>query len=632
MNTVNIKGFRHVVIAAVLAVGIVTTIATGGGGSGGGSDGGDTGNGGSDGITPPTLDITAENGSDVAEAVVTAVGLSFDIGDITDENLATQPGDIGLLAKATTGFHKSLPGGNQQAPENCANGGSVDVSITQANINTISVGDRIVATFVDCDDGLGYVISGTVDIRFADVQGDILTDVFLLGMDIVMTGVVITEGTSTATGEGDFALTLDSLDFPVMRMSLSGDELQLGSNGEVFTLSDFDHFLQVDIGPPEALVANVLGRLASSTLGGSVDYDTPVTIEAIDNGDPYVGEILVTGADDSTVRIVIVDDGNIRLEIDEDGDGIADEFIDTNWDELNGRETPVTGSAINSENAPILAREVYNAVSGFGSLTTAAGRQLLPNTPFAQLNAMQVSGEFGPLDVGCEVSGTASVSGTKSDPMTFSPGDDLNVIYDACDGNAETMLGMMTFSVGSYDAPSESTYAVSGSVVESSLQRVFGATCFTGTGTFDMDFDFYTTAGVHSRASSTTDFTVSAGGRSQRLTGASVNAEIFYLPVPIMVTRESSGVMTGTDLTGSFRYQSVSPDEFFADEDPATGPYAGELLITAADDSSMRMVAIDEFNLRLDLDYNGDSVIDQSIPTTWATLGYDDMICPQNEL
>ena len=269
--------------------------------------------------------ITAENGSDVAEAVVTAIGLSFDIGDITDQNLAAQPGDSGLLAKATAGYYKSLPAGIQQAPENCANGGTVDVSISQANINTISAGDRIVAIFVDCDDGLGYVMSGTVDITFTDVQGDIVTEVFLLGMNIVMTDIVITEGTSTMTGEGDFLLTLDSLDFPIMRMSLQGDELQLGSNGEFVTLTDFDHFLQIDIGPPEALVADVLGRLASSTLGGSVDYDTPVTIEAVDNGDPHVGEILITGADDSTVRIVIIDNSSI------------DAFIDTNWDELNGR-------------------------------------------------------------------------------------------------------------------------------------------------------------------------------------------------------------------------------------------------------------------------------------------------------
>jgi hypothetical protein len=329
------KGFRAFAIAALLAVGITTTIATGGGGSGGGA-------------TPPppppppstvepTLLITADNGSDVAEAVVTAVGLSFDIGDITDGNLAAQPGDTRLLAKIVAGSHKSLPPGVQQAPENCANGGTVDLSVTQANINTISAGDRIVAVFVDCDDGLGYVISGTLDITIVDVQGDVLTEVFLLGMEILLTDVVITEGASTMQVQGDVILTLDSLEFPTMRMSLSGDELQLGSNGEVATLTGFDHFMQLDAGPPEALVANVLGRLAASTLGGSVDYDTTVAVEAVGNGNPYVGEILISGADDSTVRIVIVDVSNVRLEIDEDGDGTVDAFVDTNWEALNGR-------------------------------------------------------------------------------------------------------------------------------------------------------------------------------------------------------------------------------------------------------------------------------------------------------
>ena len=114
------------------------------------------------------------------------------------------------------------------------------------------------------DDGLGYVISGSIDIRIAAIQGDILTDVFLLGMDVLMTDVVVTEGTSVMTADGDFMLTLDSLDFPVARMSLSGDNLQLGSDGEDVTLSAFEHTLQVDA-LTEELVAmlNTFFSLAS---------------------------------------------------------------------------------------------------------------------------------------------------------------------------------------------------------------------------------------------------------------------------------------------------------------------------------------------------------------------------------
>lgn len=334
MTTVNYKVFRHVAIAALMAVGIVTTIATGGSGSGG--------------LTPtpaptptpigPTLNITADNGSEVASAVVIATGLSFDIGDITGGNVSASPNNIHSPSKGAVDLLKSLPAGIQQALENCASSGTVDVTITQANVNTVTVGDRIVAVFVDCDDGLGYVISGTVDMTIVAVQGDILTEVFLLGMEVLMTDIVVTEGASVMTAEGDFTLTLDSLDFPAVRTSLAGENLQLGSNGEEVSLTTFDHALQLDLGvSPEALVATVSGSLSSSTLDGSVDYETTVAIEAVGDDDPHVGEILITGAEDSSVRIVIIDNSHIRLEIDENGDGTIDEFVDTNWATLNGR-------------------------------------------------------------------------------------------------------------------------------------------------------------------------------------------------------------------------------------------------------------------------------------------------------
>ncbi len=626
MTTVNYRGLRIFAIATLMAVGIVTTIATGGGG-------------GSGSVTPPppptgaTLNITVDNGLDVATAVIVAIGLSFDLGDITDQNIAAGPGDVALLApvaKGTANFYKNLLPGIQQALENCVNGGTVDVTVTQANVNTITVGDRIVAVFVDCDDGLGYVISGTVDITIAAVQGDILTNIFLLGMDIVMTDIVITEGASTMTADGDFTLTLDSLNFPRTRMSLSGSELEVGSDDMIVTLADFDHALQLDFGAYpglEVVVADVSGRLTSSLLGGSVDYETTLSIEAVGDDDPYVGEILITGADDSSVRIVIIDSSHVRLEIDENGDGTVDAFVDTTWAELNGR-APITGSAITSVNAPILAREVFNAVTGFGSVTVTAGAQFVPVAPFGLLDALDVIGTFQALPIGCNLSGTATLSGFKTVNNTYSSGDSLDATFDACTRGGEKLDGSMSLSIASFDETPGDAYVVSATVVESSLRRVFGGACFAGTGTFDTNYDFvFTTTGFIYANSSSADFNVWAGGRSQQLTVPSVSAQITVGQQPVVVTRTSSGVMTSPDLAGSFSYLSVIPDEFYADNDGTTGPYAGELLVTAADNSSMRMVAVDEFNLRLDLDFNGDSMIDQSIPTTYATLGYDDFIC-----
>ena len=622
MTTVNSRGPRFFAIAALMAVGIGTTIATGGGG-------------GSSGVTPPsppveaTLNVTADNGMDVATAVIVAVGLSFDLGDVTGGNVSAGNGDIlsgAPVSKLAASFYKTLLPGVQQALENCANGGTVDVTVTQANANTITVGDRIVAVFVDCDDGLGYAISGTVDITIAAIQGDILTEVFLLGMDVVMTDIVVTEGTSTMTAEGDFTLTLDSLDFPVVRMSLSGANLQLGSDGEVVTLTNFDHALEIDA-VTTALVANVLGRLESSILGGSVDYETIVAIQASGDNDPNTGKVLITGADKSSVRIVIIDSSHVRLEIDQNGDGTVDTFIDTTWAELNGR-IPVAGSAITSENAPILAREVYNAVTGFGSLTIAAGGQFVPVAPFGVLDTMEVVGTFEALPIDCNLSGTATLSGFKALTNTYSSGDSLDAVFDACTRDGEKLDGSMALSIASFDETPGDAYVVSATVVESGLRRVFGGNCFIGNGTFDTNHDFmFATTGFIQMSSASADFNVWAGGRSQQLAEAGASAQIMVGQLPAVVTRASSGVMTSPELSGSFGYQSVIPDEFYADNDGTTGPYTGELLVTAADNSSMRMVAVDEFNVQLDLDFDGDGAIDQSIPTTYATLGYDDFIC-----
>ena len=44
----------------------------------------------------------------------------------------------------------------------------------------------------------------------------------------------------------------------------------------------------------------------------------------------------MSGAQSSEVRIVVVSEEVVRLEIDVDGNGVVDEFIDTTWAALIG--------------------------------------------------------------------------------------------------------------------------------------------------------------------------------------------------------------------------------------------------------------------------------------------------------
>ena len=56
------------------------------------------------------------------------------------------------------------------------------------------------------------------------------------------------------------------------------------------------------------------------------------------------------------------------------------------------------------------------------------------------------------------------------------------------------------------------------------------------------------------------------------------------------------------------------------DDDPATGPFSGELSVVAADGSAVHLVAVSALDARLDLDLDGDGSIDESIDTTWQAL------------
>lgn len=622
MNTVKFSDFRAIAIALLLMIGVVTTVATGGGGDGGFSSGN----------TPPAdsdplLAITLDNGDDVSSTVVIAIGASFDIGDISGEDLiAEAAGNTLYLSglKNLGALYTEFGNPIAQAMEGCANGGTVDITLTIADPNGPTIGDNIIAVFDNCDDNLGYIISGTVDLTIAALQGDLDTDVFLVGFDIVLTDVTIAEDGESVESSGMFTLTLDSLGFPVMTMSLVGEELQFTADGYTITLADFDHSLTIDSGVvPDTKVAEAFGRLNSVLLGGSVDYDSTTPVHALGDFDPHTGVILITGANDSSVRIIVVDDTRVTLEIDVDGDGVIDGYVETSWAELN-QQTSSNGeiSHVNSSTAPIIAREVFNAVTGFGSVTVAGGSQFGSTGVFGLIKQQSIAGDFGPLTIDCVVAGTADVSGSIATAGTFGTNDQLSANFLGCARSNEVLDGQMDVTVDSFVEMVGGAYHLTATIVETEFRRFAGGSCFTGSGTFSTSHELTDSSGEVSVDSSAQAFSTSAGGRTQELSVALVNGQITVRQQLSTVTRTSSGRVSSEDLVGSFDYESIVPDVFEFDDDVTAGPYSGELLVTADDNSTLRMVALDQYDVRLDIDFDADSTIDEQIMTTWAQLGY----------
>jgi hypothetical protein len=614
MNAITGNVLRALAVALLAAIGVATTISSGGGGGGG--DGG--------GMGPSTdlLQITSNNAHDVSSALIVALGLSLDISEFTGTDLQEQSvaGSTRILKLVRAdNLASKVSDIAATAVETCMFGGTVTLTSTLADPNTLTVGDQIRAVFSNCDDGEGYVLNGQIDMTVAAIQGDVMTDVFLLGLDITMTGIEIIEDGETIAADGNMTLTVDTLDFPVIVETLEGTELTFAIGSEVLTFSDFEHVFQVDFGViPEAVLVTATGQLDSATLGGAVNYATTIAVEAFGDDDPHIGQILITG-DDSSVRIVINDSTSVTLEVDTNGDGVIDEYIDTTFAALSGNT-----SSINSSTATTIAREVMHAVTGFGSMAVVSGQQFWNEAPFGQIREQSLSGDIGPIEVACPSGGTATVSGSVASAGLFSGGDSLSAAYTGCGGNGSNLLGgQLDFVVSSYTEAPGSTdpvttpFQVTGAVTATDLERTALGNVYTGSGAVETSYDYQLTSPSFVFVSaSSPSFTVGHNGVDRLLTDAGVSAEITIG----VISRSSSGRLTSDALFGAYSYQSLSADMFGVDGDPATGPFSGELLVTADDGGMLAIVALDELNVRLDVDYEGDSIIDTSITTTWYDL------------
>lgn len=312
---------------------ILTSLAVlvpGCGGGGGGSSGPD-----SDSRVP----ISASNAELVAATVLGSVVAVFDFGGVID----TSPIAAGGPGINTVQRLKTMPLGASQSPIGpetfpCYVSGSVTISGDIADPTTLSAGDRITADFDVCDDGDGAVIDGVFDASVVSFTGDLDLINARLTMSVDAVNLSITSEGDEVRANGDFTFTIDTLSAPVVTLEVTCESLSVAASGTTVTLADFSAIqTQNATATPRPVSAEADGRLTSNTLGGSVDFSTPVRFDAYDDSYPYTGELLVVGRNESSVRLVALNDTNVRLDVDSDGNGAVDAVIDRLWDEIWSR-------------------------------------------------------------------------------------------------------------------------------------------------------------------------------------------------------------------------------------------------------------------------------------------------------
>ena len=214
---------------------------------------------------------------------------------------------------------------------NCFPSGTFSISGDVENPLTLTADDTFTVLYTMCDDGNGEVVDGQIDFTVGDFTGDLQGGVYMLAMDAIVTNLQVITGSDTLTHNGDTALTLDTTDAPFIDAGTSGTSMTIDSNASSETLMNFQSSQTVD-GAQQNLpyTMSASGTIDTTQLSGVVRYSTPLQFSGEGADYPSAGVLLVEGAN-SSARLTAVDNVNVMLELDVNGDGVVDQTIETTW-------------------------------------------------------------------------------------------------------------------------------------------------------------------------------------------------------------------------------------------------------------------------------------------------------------
>jgi hypothetical protein len=330
---------------ALVSLGVVMLAA---GCGGGGSSGGGTS------IPTAAVQITPANAPVVAKGAVTPAQSMVNTG-------SGMAGVVGVVAQ-TSGHSRSVleislaefnrarnlilapsvAGVVRSATVNCTTSGTVTGSLQDTNNNnSFDVNEILTLTFNNCVEPTTAGNSTTTNGRatFAITQltgtksGASPSTPFTAAFRLTFSNYTSRDNVTNLSINGDINFsTLD--DGASTTGTMSGTSLRMTSSVDgAFLMTSYNFSFMETNAPNSPYSFSVTMTIASTVANGSVTVTTPIPFTGQGIDDPTVGEMLIAGANSSTLTITAIDNVNVQLVVDEDGPGPMPPAtpIDTTW-------------------------------------------------------------------------------------------------------------------------------------------------------------------------------------------------------------------------------------------------------------------------------------------------------------
>jgi hypothetical protein len=290
--------------------------------------------------------ITSANQSQVARATI-ASGLSV---SLTQGSVGAAPASVATRAQALANvLQRAVAAARDQRKGiasaslhptaatsdvvNCGVSGTVTTTFDDRDGNSvISSGDVITATFAQCKDSATLAINGAIAVT---LTGTPTATQFTANADFQ--NIVVTDNGASATISGNVAVAENDMS------TLSRTTLTVGNGGlSVATASSsyndsvsYSAGFVIDtavVAVGGGVTASLAGTMTAQSLGGSVTIATPLAlVQSPADNYPSVGQIVITGASGSTVRATVLDNTQVKLELDANGDGSYESTSTVAW-------------------------------------------------------------------------------------------------------------------------------------------------------------------------------------------------------------------------------------------------------------------------------------------------------------